>query len=122
MKQLRLNQLSDVKEGHILDQIIPGKYLNVGGLAFEAPGARAHTNDGPGGIDYHVHKDCEAFLILQGKGSVEVNKEFYPFTVGDVIIIEPGEDHHLISSVEEPAIVVWLHAGEELNKKQVASV
>jgi mannose-6-phosphate isomerase-like protein (cupin superfamily) len=118
MKQFRLNQLTDVKEGHVLNQIMPGKYLNHGGLAFEAPGARAHTNDGPGGIDYHVHDDCEAFLILQGNGTVEINKEFHPFTVGDIIIIEPGEDHHVISSVENPAIIVWLHAGEEKNKNQ----
>jgi mannose-6-phosphate isomerase-like protein (cupin superfamily) len=121
MKQYRLNQLADLKDGqHILDGIMPGQFISYGGLAFEKPGARAHTNDGPGGIDYHVHKDCEAFLILQGKGTVEINKDhFYPATAGDVIIIEPGEDHHLTSSVEDPIVVVWFHCGPERNERQI---
>ncbi|MFD0677290.1 MULTISPECIES: cupin domain-containing protein [unclassified Paenibacillus] len=120
MKAYRLNQLSDTMEGHILNQILPGKYISYGGLAFEKPGARAHTNDGPGGIDYHVHEDCEAFIILQGQGIVEINKElFHPVKAGDVIIIEPGEDHHLTSGIEDPLVVLWCHAGSERNKNQL---
>ncbi|CAN7419573.1 cupin domain-containing protein [Paenibacillus sp. LjRoot56] len=122
MRTYRLQQLADVMEGHILKDIMPGDYISYGGLAFEKPGARAHTNDGPGGIDYHVHEDCEAFLIMQGKGEVEIKEQagliMHPVKTGDVVIIEPGEDHHLISSVEDPIVVVWFHAGPSRNKNQ----
>ncbi|TVY07174.1 cupin domain-containing protein [Paenibacillus cremeus] len=123
MKQFRLNELPISCDGkHILAGIMPGEYLAYGGLVFEKAGFRAHTNDGPGGTDYHVHEDCEAFVILQGKGFVEINKtQFHPTIAGDVIIIEPGEDHHLTSSEEDPLVVIWCHAGPERNEKQVIS-
>ncbi|MDQ0877832.1 hypothetical protein QFZ77_006491 [Paenibacillus sp. V4I3] len=37
----------------------------------------------------------------------------------DWLVIEPGEDHHLISSVEDPIVVVWCHAGATRNKNQL---
>ena len=113
MKRLHITDLQAHSEGHVLQDVLPGKYLYRGGLAFEQPGARTHTNDGPDGKDYHVHEDCEAFVILQGKGRLELNKELFAVSSGDIFIIEPGEDHHLISDREEPLIILWCHAGPE---------
>ncbi|MBA2937262.1 cupin domain-containing protein [Paenibacillus sp. CGMCC 1.16610] len=118
MKKMRLSELQDVQSGHLLQEILLGKYLSSGGLAFAKQGERSHTNDGPDGRDYHVHGDCEAFLILQGTGTMEVNGEFHQVKVGDVVIIEPGEDHHLNSSEEDPIVTVWCHAGPNRHKNQ----
>jgi mannose-6-phosphate isomerase-like protein (cupin superfamily) len=114
MKKLRLKNLDDVNEGHILNNVMPGKFIYKGGLAFGESGKRSHSNDGPGGKDFHVHDDCEAFIVIQGKGSLEVNKAIYTVVTGDIIIIEPGEDHHLITNNELPFVVLWFHAGPEI--------
>lgn len=112
MKRLLLAELPEVNEGHILKSVLPGEFIYRGGLAFMEPGGRrSHTNDGPNGRDYHVHEDCEAFVILEGQGSIEVDKTLHPIGVGDIIIIEPGEDHHLISGNEIPLVTLWCHAG-----------
>ncbi|WP_028549757.1 cupin domain-containing protein [Paenibacillus sp. UNC451MF] len=119
MKKYRLSDLQDTKEGHFLQGILPGEYLSSGGLAFEKPGYRTHSNDGPEGRDYHVHKDCEVFIIAQGKGEMEVDKTFHPVVTGDIFVIEPGEDHHLISSKEDPIVTLWVHAGPARHKNQL---
>lgn len=112
MRRLRLSELPDVNEGHILKSVLPGEFIYRGGLSFMEPGQRSHTNDGPDGRDYHVHEDCEAFVIIEGEGSVEVNKVLHPIKAGDVIIIEPGEDHHLIAGKENQLVTLWCHAGQ----------
>ena len=119
MIKLRLNQLSDVREGHFLKGLIPGKYLCEGILSYKPPGLRTHTDDGPGGRDWHVHEDHEVFIILQGKATMELDGEMHPMVTGDVFIVEPGEDHHLISDMEDPCINLWLHAGPERHPGQI---
>lgn len=119
MKTYRLKDLSDVQSGHILNGIIPGDYLYHGGLSIMKPGERSHTNDGPGGIDYHVHQDCEAFIVIQGKGTIEIDKVHHPVVTGDIVVVEPGEDHHVLSSENDPLIVLWYHAGAERHKNQL---
>lgn len=118
MKRLRLSELADTRQGHFLGDWLPGPYLSVGGLSFAKPGERSHTNDGPDGRDYHVHTDCEAFVILQGTGIMELNGERIPVGVGDIFIVEPGEDHHLNSDPEDPVVTLWLHAGPNRHKNQ----
>ncbi|MCZ8514204.1 cupin domain-containing protein [Paenibacillus filicis] len=119
MRRYRFKDLQDVSEGHILQSVLDGEFLSSGGLAFSKPGDRSHTNDGPDGRDYHVHKDdCEAFFILQGKGMMELNGEMHPVQTGDILIIEPMEDHHLISSEEDPVVTLWCHAGPLRHKNQ----
>ena len=121
MIKLRLNQLPDVREGHFLRGLIPGKYLCEGSLSYKPPGLRTHTNDGPGGRDRHVHDDREVFIILQGKAMMELNGQMHPMVTGDVFIVEPGENHHLISDAVDPCINLWLHAGPERHPNQLAA-
>ena len=112
MKRFRLSGLRDINEEHVLRGFLPGKSIISGGLSFEKPDTRTHTNDGPEGIDFHVHEDCEAFIIMQGRGFVEIDKTLYSLTTGDIIIVEPGEDHHLISDSEKPLITLWCMSGD----------
>jgi len=108
MKRLRLNQLPDNREGHFLKGVVDGEYLSKGTMSPKPPGFRTHSE----GV--HVHDSEEIFIILQGKGHMELNGELHPCTVGDVLIVEPGEDHHLISSEEDPLLInLWLHVGSE---------
>ena len=111
MRSYRLCDLPDAGEGHILRDVLPGKFIAAGGLSFAKPGGRSHTNDGPGGRDRHVHQDCEAFLIIQGKGYIEIDRTAHPIKAGDLIVVEPGEDHHLVSGLDDPLVTLWCHAG-----------
>jgi mannose-6-phosphate isomerase-like protein (cupin superfamily) len=118
MIKLRLNQLADATEGHILGSYLPGECLCAGGLSFKPPRLRTHSAEGPLGDDRHVHEDREAFIILQGKAVMEIDGVPHPLTAGDVLIVEPGEDHHLVSDECDPCINLWLHAGCERHPTQ----
>ena len=122
MRKLRLSQLPDVRDGHFLKGLIPGRYLCKGALSYKAPRVRTHTSNGPGGRDWHVHEDDpEVFVILQGRATMELNGELHPMVPGDIFIVEPGEDHHLISDPVDPCVNLWLHAGPNRHPAQLAS-
>ncbi|MBW7456329.1 cupin domain-containing protein, partial [Paenibacillus sepulcri] len=104
IEEMRLNP---EQKGHVFGELLPGAYLSSGGLAFAGRSERSHTNDGPDGRDFHVHDDREAFLILQGIGTMEINGEHHPVRAGDIVIVEPGENHHLCSDAENPIVTLW---------------
>ncbi|MBO3804303.1 MAG: cupin domain-containing protein [Candidatus Brockarchaeota archaeon] len=80
--------------------------LFEGGVHFYEPGEVSHA-----GEERHVHEDhYEIFVGLQGKGKIEVEGESYPFGVGDVYLVEPGESHHVTADKEDPVALVWLGA------------
>lgn len=119
MKRYRLSELADIREGHFLRDVLPGAYLCMGGMGFKPGGLRTHSHDGPDNSDKHVHADDrEAFVILQGKARMEIDGEYHDLVTGDICVIEPGEDHHLISDDEDPCVNLWLHAGEERHREQ----
>lgn len=118
MRRYRLRDLPDVHEGHFLAGLVPGEFLRDGGLGFKPAGLRTHSGDGPSGSDRHVHSDCEVFVILQGKAVMEVDGRRVPLRTGDVLIVEPGEDHHLVADAEDPCINLWLHAGSTRHPDQ----
>jgi mannose-6-phosphate isomerase-like protein (cupin superfamily) len=111
MKRYRLQNLADVREGHFLQGIVEGEFLRDGGLSFKRPGFRTHDHDGAGGSDTHVHTDCEVFVILQGKAVMEIEGVRHPLITGDVMVVEPGEDHHLLADPDDPCVNLWFHAG-----------
>ena len=114
MKKYRLAQLADSAEGHFLQGLIPGRFLVQGGLSFKKPGFRTHAHDGPGGSDRHVHDDDrEVFVILQGRAVMEIDGQRHALSTGDVVVVEPGEDHHLIADEADPCVNLWLHAGDK---------
>ena len=103
MRRLRLTDLSADGGDSVLATAVPGHRVDSGGVAALAAGERSHPQD------RHVHTSPEAFLILTGRGVVEIEGMATGITAGDVLIIEPGEDHHLVSSAQSPLVTVWLH-------------
>ncbi len=118
MKRYTLKDLNTDGVEHVLEGIVPGRYIAMGGLGFKAPNERTHSHDGPDGSDQHVHDDCEIFMLLGGKAEMEIDGEMHPMKAGDVIVVEPGEDHHLISDVDDPCVNVWMHCADHRNANQ----
>jgi len=114
MKRYRLTELPDNREGHILSGLIPGKYIYKGTLGYKAPGFVTHAEE-----DVHVHDDAEVFIIVQGKATMKLDDQEIPMVTGDVLIVEPGENHHLVADEEDPCINLWFHAGPERNPAQI---
>lgn len=114
MRRYRLSNLRDAAPGeHFLNGLMEGERLYHGGLSFHAPGTITHDESRP-----HVEVDQETFCLLQGEGWIEIDGVREPVRAGDVIVIDPGEDHHLISSDHDPLINLWLHANAEGHPKQ----
>lgn len=116
MKHMRISQLSDITDGQVFQEIMPGKYIKNGALSYAKPGARSHSHPGEP-KDHHTHDDIETFIVIQGKGKLELDGKFYDMIPGDIYAVEPGEDHHIISSEDDPTVVMWIHAGDVRSKK-----
>lgn len=107
MKKLTLKDLKPAG-GQLFEGVLPGEKLYAGGLSFSKPGEVSHADDNPEGT--HIHDDCELFMMVQGKAVVRVNGREEAVKTGDIILVEPGEDHHVISDMEDPAVILWCHA------------
>jgi len=114
MRRARLSDL-DLAEGtdQLFARVLIGSRLSTGGVSFHRPGMVTHDADRP-----HTHAGQELFCLLQGEGWLEVDGVREPVRAGDVILIEAGEDHHLISSEHNPLINLWLHADDVGNSVQ----
>ena len=89
-------------------------YLSQGGLSFKKPGEKTHdigcTCQSCNGKGRHAHEDdYEVFIILQGKGIIKINGVNHALVAGDVVVCDPGEDHHLIADENDPCVNLWLH-------------
>ncbi len=118
MKRLKLADLDYSGSSHILEKVIPGKFLSQGAMSFKEPGQRTHdvgcncpACDGEG---HHIHiDDYEVFILLQGKAVMQIDGVDYEMVTGDVIVCEPGEDHHLVADKDDPCVNLWLHAADK---------
>jgi len=121
MKRLRLNELEPFGQ-HLLEGVIPGEYICGGGISFKGPCQRSHDTgcDCPhcNGTGKHVHDDHEVFILLQGKARMEIDGTVHDMAAGDIIVCEPGEDHHLVSDENDPCVNLWLHAGPSRHQEQ----
>ncbi len=115
MKVCRLAELPASDKGHVFRGLVPGRFIYSGGLVFSEPGRVAHEDE-----PRHVHEDGEIFVILQGKAVVHFDHGDQAIQAGEVMIVEPGENHHLESDTDDPSIVIWLHAGPEPHPAQAA--
>jgi len=114
MKRYRMSDLGEAALGqHFLASLVDGKRLYHGGLSFHPPDKVTHDEERP-----HVEVDHEVFCLLQGEGWIEINGMRESARVGDILVIEPGEDHHLISSSHNPFINLWLHANDDGHPNQ----
>ena len=110
MQRYSLSDLARPGEGleHVAARLIPGEHLSAGGLSFHAPGARTHD-----GETRHTHADHEVFCILAGRGWIEIEGRREPIAAGDVLVIEPGEDHHVVGDPRSPIANLWFHASAD---------
>jgi len=115
MKRYRLNDLPETEARHVFGGLVPGEFIVEGAMNFKTPGFVAHADE-----PRHVHDDNEEiFVILQGKARVRFDDRVEHLTAGDVVVIEPGENHHLEADEEEPCINLYLHCGPERSPQQV---
>jgi hypothetical protein len=49
---------------------------------------------------------------------MDMGDRMIDMTVGDVLVVEPGENHHLIVDDDNPCINIWCHAGAERHPAQ----
>jgi mannose-6-phosphate isomerase-like protein (cupin superfamily) len=85
-----------------LTGVLPGYRVHEGGMATVDAGTRSHPEG------RHVHGTPEIFAILAGAGAMEIDGEPTPVGAGDVLVVEAGEDHHLVADAG-PLVTLWLH-------------
>jgi hypothetical protein len=112
MKRLKISDLGSDGPQHVAHKLVPGAYIDHGGLSFHAVGFRTHPEG------QHVHDNEEIFCILQGRGEIEIDGRREPVHAGEVLIIEPGEEHHIVGDPAYPIINLWFHCGDEPHPAQ----
>ena len=105
MRRFTFADLGSDGQLHVAARIVAGHRLGSGGLAFHTAGQRAHADEPR---HTHAHEE-EIFCIMQGHGTLELDDRVEPLRAGDVVVIEPGENHHVVSSTDSPLMNLWLH-------------
>lgn len=112
MKRFEIADLGAEGPEHVASRLVPGKYIHHGGLSFHPVGWRTHPEG------EHVHPDREVFVIMQGQGEIEIDGRREPVHAGEVLVIEPGEEHHIIGDPAYPIVNLWFHASDEPHTDQ----
>jgi quercetin dioxygenase-like cupin family protein len=112
MKRLKFSDLKSSDSEHVLHHLIPEKYIWKGGLSFHKPGMRTH--------DYaeERHDYYEVFAVMQGRGWIEIDGIREPIHAGEVLIIEPGDEHHVVGDPAHPIVNLWFDLGSEPHENQ----
>jgi mannose-6-phosphate isomerase-like protein (cupin superfamily) len=79
--------------------------------------------DIPKGEVNHSHEFHEFYLILAGRGRMEVRGEVVPIEKGSLLMIEPGEIHR-IAAIDQDVGLQWVIIKEKSisNGKHVAGI
>ena len=112
MKRFKISDLGSEGPENVASKWFPGTYIHHGGLSFHAVGWRTHPEG------EHIHPDHEVFVIMQGRGEIEIDGRREPIRAGEVLLIEPGEEHHLVGDPDFPIINLWFHCGPEPHPDQ----
>jgi mannose-6-phosphate isomerase-like protein (cupin superfamily) len=102
MRKLSLTECAARADGPVFSGVATPQLIERGGLTRYPPGERSHPEG------RHVHDTPEVFWIMQGSGHLDMDGEAVPFESGDVLWIDPGEDHHVVSGGKVPLISVWM--------------
>ena len=58
----------------------------------------------------HKHDDMyEVFLVEDGKGTIKINGEVYPFIKGMCVVVEPGELHEVQNTGKENLVLTYFN-------------
>ena len=112
MRRYKIADLGSDGPQHVASELVPGAYIVVGGLSFHPVGWRTHPEGN------HRHPRCEVFVIMQGRGEIEVNGQREPVHAGEVLVIEPGEEHYLIGDPDYPIVNLWFEPDDEPHPDQ----
>jgi mannose-6-phosphate isomerase-like protein (cupin superfamily) len=115
MRRYRIADLDGDISERVGELLVPGAYIHHGGLSFHPVGFRTHSEG------QHIHDTHEVFVILQGRGQIELNGGLQPVGAGEVLVIEPGDEHYLVGDPEHPIINLWFHCGDERHPAQQAT-
>ena len=107
MKRYKFSDLGSDGPEHIAGKLVPGKRIARGALSFHPPGHRTHSEG------EHRHEEHEIFCIAQGQGVIEINGRTEPIHAGDVLVIEPGEDHHIIGDPDYAIVNFWFETNDQ---------
>jgi mannose-6-phosphate isomerase-like protein (cupin superfamily) len=103
VKRFDVGDLAAGGAGPVIATIAGGFQVERGGITRYEAGARSHPEG------RHIHTVPEVFVILQGSGVIEIDGSSQAFEAGDVFVVEPGEDHHLVSHGPVPLLSAWMH-------------
>ncbi len=112
MKRYTFSDLRSEGAEHVAAKLVPGKYIIHGGLSFHPVGWRSHPEG------EHRHPYYEVFAIMQGRGEIEINGQREPVHAGEVLLIEPDEDHHVVGDPNHPIINLWFNFADEPHEDQ----
>ena len=60
-----------------------------------------------GAVDrQHPHMADEVYIVLEGRGTLEVVDEKVPVQAGSIVSVDHGEEHHFIEVVEDLKMLV----------------
>ena len=112
MKFYRLDGISGNKVvDDILSTIMLEDYEVIrGGVHVYKPMEESHKGE------HHVHDHPEVFIGIRGRATMIVNGKEHEFKGGDIIVIEPGEEHHVMADKENPITLVWLDVRKKEKK------
>ena len=103
MKRFDVSELVGGGAGPVVAAMAPGYQVERGGITRYEVGERSHPEG------RHTHTVPEVFVIMQGSGVIEIDGSAQAFEAGDVFVVEPGEDHHLVSYGDVPLLSAWMH-------------
>jgi mannose-6-phosphate isomerase-like protein (cupin superfamily) len=100
MKKLSITDL-EPSGSYLMPRQMGDAKVTGGGIYVFKPGETAHPEP------EHKHETTEVFIFLQGCGVLPVDGYDHVVQAGDVVIVEPGEDHHTRSSMDDPLVAAW---------------
>jgi uncharacterized cupin superfamily protein len=77
----------------LLDQDLQGEPLHVH-ISEVGPGSQAHPP--------HQHGGIEAFYMLEGEGTLEIDGERFPLRANEAAVFDPQKLHGLVNSSSAP--------------------
>ena len=85
----------------LLDEASGSDYRKMGDLVFEAGSE----------IGRHRHKAQEAFIVIEGTGTVWLGEEKTQLSVGDAMLVPSGVSHAFKNDSGRPWRMVWAYGG-----------
>ncbi|MBW3588699.1 MAG: cupin domain-containing protein [Actinobacteria bacterium] len=71
----------------------------------------------PSGEVNHSHPYHEYYIVLEGEGVLQIEGSLVPMRTGTVIMVEPGEAHHVVSVAPGGCRWVMIKERSEPNSK-----